>query len=265
MRRPLLWSRAGRAPEAGTALGETTNGEPAEGVRASDAERDATVERLSQATGEGRLTLEEFSQRMDRATTAKTRAELDRLVTDLPASGAVGAPVTVGAQAGPSWHISPVGGLNVFGPWRMGRHVIVATLVGGARLDLSQAELAGPEVTLTKVSLVGGVRVRVPSGIRVEASGLTLVGGTRVEGAPDPGPGAPTIHIRAFSLVGGIRIRRDGPGRRSAAERLDRGADRRAELLNRRAERHERLADRHEELADRRAERRSRRGRHGGM
>jgi len=246
-------------------LGETTDGEPAEGVRASDAERDATVERLSEAAGEGRLTLEEFSQRMERATTAKTRAELDRLVTDLPASGSAGAAVTVGTNAGPSWHISPVGGLNVFGPWRMGRHVILATLVGGARLDLSQAELAAPEVTLTKVSLVGGVRVRVPSGIRVEASGLSLVGGTRVEGAPDPGPGAPTIHIRAFSLVGGIRIRRDGPGRRSAAERLDRGADWRAERLDRRADRHERLADRHERLADRRAGRRSRRGRYGGM
>jgi hypothetical protein len=220
-------------------------------VRASDAERDATVERLSQATGEGRLTLEEFSQRMERATTARTRAELDRLVTDLPASGAAAGAVTVGSSAGPSWHVSPIGGLNVFGPWRMGRHVIVVTLVGGARLDLSQAELAAPEVTLTKVSLVGGVRVRVPSGIRVEASGLTLVGGTRVEGAPDPGPGAPTIHIRAFSLVGGIRIRRDGPSRRSAAERLDRGTDRRAE--------------RHERLVDRRAERRSRRGRYGGM
>ena len=232
-------------------MGETTGGEPTEGVRASDAERDATVERLSQATGEGRLTLEEFSQRMERATTARTRAELDRLVTDLPASGAAAGAVTVGSSAAPSWHVSPIGGLNVFGPWRMGRHVIVVTLVGGARLDLSQAELAAPEVTLTKVSLVGGVRVRVPSGIRVEASGLTLVGGTRVEGAPDPGPGAPTIHIRAFSLVGGIRIRRDGPGRRSAAERLDRGTDRRAE--------------RHERLADRRAERRSRRGRYGGM
>jgi hypothetical protein len=232
-------------------LGETTGGEPTEGVRASDAERDATVERLSQATGEGRLTLEEFSQRMERATTARTRAELDRLVTDLPASGAAAGAVTVGSSAGPSWHVSPIGGLNVFGPWRMGRHVIVVTLVGGARLDLSQAELAAPEVTLTKVSLVGGVRVRVPSGIRVEASGLTLVGGTRVEGAPDPGPGAPTIHIRAFSLVGGIRIRRDGPSRRSAAERLDRGTDRRAE--------------RHERLVDRRAERRSRRGRYGGM
>jgi hypothetical protein len=241
--------------------GGSTGGEPAEGVRASDAERDATVERLSQATGEGRLTLEEFSERMERATTARTRSELDRLVTDLPAGGSPAA-VSVGTHAGPSWHISPVGGLNVFGPWRMGRHVIVVTLVGGARLDLSQAELAAPDVTLTKVSLVGGVRVRVPSGIRVEASGLTLVGGTRVEGAPDPGPGAPTIHIRAFSLVGGIRIRRDGPGRRSAAERPDRGADwradRRAGLLDRHAERHERQADR-------RAERRSRRGRPGGM
>jgi DUF1707 SHOCT-like domain len=64
--------------------GTAGDGEPAEGIRASDAERDATVERLSAATGEGRLTLEEFSQRMERATTARTRAELDRLVADPP-------------------------------------------------------------------------------------------------------------------------------------------------------------------------------------
>ncbi|HEY9241789.1 MAG TPA: DUF1707 domain-containing protein, partial [Streptosporangiaceae bacterium] len=54
------------------------------GIRASDAERDATVQRLSQAAGDGRLTLEEFSQRMERASIARTRAELDRLVSDLP-------------------------------------------------------------------------------------------------------------------------------------------------------------------------------------
>ena len=197
-------------------MGETTgHGEPAGGVRASDAERDATVERLSQAAGEGRLTLEEFSQRMEDATTARTRAELDRLLSDLPASpGHAGNAVALGSQAGPSWHVTPIGGLNVFGPWRMGRHVIVITLVGGARLDLSQAELAAPDVTLTKLSLVGGVRARIPYGIRVDASGVSLIGGTQVEGAPDPGPGAPTIHIRAYSLVGGIR---NPAGRRRAA------------------------------------------------
>jgi hypothetical protein len=123
--------------------GGPSNGGPGEGVRASDAERDATVERLSQATGEGRLTLDEFSQRMEQASTARTRAELDRLVTDLPASAEpAGAAVGVGTHSGTSWHVTPVGGLNVFGPWRMGRHVIVLSLVGGARLDLSQAELA---------------------------------------------------------------------------------------------------------------------------
>ena len=53
--------------------------------------------------------------------------------------------------------------------------------VGGTRLDLSQAQLAAPEVTLTKVSLVGGTRITVPPGIRVVTSGFSLVGGTRVD------------------------------------------------------------------------------------
>jgi hypothetical protein len=110
----------------------------------------------------------------------------------------------------------------------MGRHVVVISLLGGADLDLSQAELAARDVTLTKVSIIGGVRARVPHGIRVDASGLSLLGGTAVEGTPDPGPGAPTIHIRAFSVIGGIRIRR-GSGRRPRGNRdWDQGGDRQA-------------------------------------
>jgi hypothetical protein len=183
--------------------------EPPAGVRASDAERDATVARLSVATGEGRLTLEEFSQRMEQATGARSRAELDRLVVDLPAADK---PVAAAgsAPAEPSWHVTPVGGLRVYGPWRMERQVIVASIVGLTKIDLSQVELAAPEVTLTKVALVGGVRVWVPAGIRVEVSGFRLLGGTRVEPGPQPGPGAPIVHIRAFALVGRVRVYRGG-------------------------------------------------------
>jgi uncharacterized protein DUF1707 len=188
--------------------------EPSGGIRASDAERDVTVERLSAATGDGRLTLAEFSQRMDRASSARTRAELDRLVADLPTEAATAAVAGRAPSAPSAWHVSPIGGLRVSGPWRMAKHEIVVSLVGGARLDLSQAELAAPEVTLTKVSLVGGVRIGVPTGIRVEVSGFSLIGGTRVERGPEPGRGAPTVHVRAFSLVGGIRIRRGGLDRR---------------------------------------------------
>ena len=220
----------------GAAAGD---GEPAAGIRASDAERDAALERLSAAAGDGRLTLEEFSQRMERATTAKTRAELDGLVADLPTDvGAAGSAVAERGPGRPSWHISPIGGLSVSGPWRMERSVVVVSLIGGADLDLSQAQLAAPEVTLTKVSLLGGVSVGVPPGIRVDASGFSLIGGTSVDAGPEPGPGAPTVHIRAFSLLGGTRIYRGGPAgqREDPAEgsRMDRRSRRRADRRSRR-------------------------------
>jgi Domain of unknown function (DUF1707) len=217
------------ARQAEASMGETTgDGEPTPGIRASDAERDATIERLSTATGDGRLTLEEFSQRMELATTARTRADLDHLVVDLPRDAPAAGPVTVSTSAPATWHVSPVGGLRVYGPWRMDRHVIVISIVGGTSLELSEAQLAAPEVTLTKVSLVGGTRVTVPPGIRVQTSGFSLVGGTRVEGGPEPGPGAPVIHIRAFSLVGGVRIQRSGRGGLSRGSRPARRAERRS-------------------------------------
>jgi hypothetical protein len=185
----------------GAAAGD---GEPAAGIRASDAERDAALERLSAATGDGRLTLEEFSKRMDRATTARTRAELDRLVADLPTDASTVS--STAAERGPgrtSWHISPIGGLRASGPWRMERRVIVVSLIGGADLDLSQAQLAAPEVTLTKVSLLGGVSIGVPPGIRVDASGFSLIGGTSVDAGPEPGPGVrPSISVRSHCSAG---------------------------------------------------------------
>ena len=55
-------------------------------MRASDAERDATVERLRDAAGEGRLTLEELTDRIDAATAAVMRSDLEGRTADLPAT-----------------------------------------------------------------------------------------------------------------------------------------------------------------------------------
>ena len=55
-------------------------------VRASDAERDAVVERLQRALAQGRLTLEEYDVRVADAYAAKTRGELAALTQDLPGS-----------------------------------------------------------------------------------------------------------------------------------------------------------------------------------
>ena len=61
-------------------------------VRASDAEREATVARLRDAAGEGRLSLDELAERVEAADGARTRADLASLVSDLAAESTPAAP-----------------------------------------------------------------------------------------------------------------------------------------------------------------------------
>ena len=55
-------------------------------VRVSDAERDEVVGQLSTHTADGRLSLDEFEQRVEQALGAKTRADLDATLRGLPQS-----------------------------------------------------------------------------------------------------------------------------------------------------------------------------------
>jgi hypothetical protein len=54
-------------------------------IRASDTDRDRATTLLREHHAAGRLTAEEFHERMDRAMEAKTLGELDELMGDLPA------------------------------------------------------------------------------------------------------------------------------------------------------------------------------------
>ena len=78
-------------------------GGPASGqhMRVSDAERQAVADRLAEHFSSGRLDQEEFDERVSRAMSAKTRADLNGLFDDLPESGmpGQGLPET-GAPAG---------------------------------------------------------------------------------------------------------------------------------------------------------------------
>jgi Domain of unknown function (DUF1707)/Domain of unknown function (DUF4190) len=64
-------------------------------MRTSDVDRDRVVERLSVAFSEGRLSKDEYDGRLENAFSARTYADLDQIVTDLPAARAtVAIPVT---------------------------------------------------------------------------------------------------------------------------------------------------------------------------
>jgi hypothetical protein len=54
-------------------------------LRASDADRERTAALLREHLAAGRLTAEEFQERLDAAYAAKTLGQLDELLADLPA------------------------------------------------------------------------------------------------------------------------------------------------------------------------------------
>ena len=57
---------------------------PGPDLRVGDAERDATAQRLREHYALGRLTLEEFNERLSAALAAKTERDLSQLTQDLP-------------------------------------------------------------------------------------------------------------------------------------------------------------------------------------
>ncbi len=198
-------------------MSDTSDGAPvpAEEIRASDAEREAVVARLNSATSEGRLALDEFSERVERAYQARTRRELDDLVVDLPPAGTPGtAPVAGDGPVRPArtaWLFLPIGGVKRSGRWRVPESSLSVTLLGGVSLDLREAELASREVMVTAVTVIGGVDVVVPPGMRVEIEGISLLGGRKLDVDERTAPGAPTLRLRVFSILGGVRVRSKRP------------------------------------------------------
>ena len=116
-------------------------------TRASDAEREAVVARLRNAAGEGRLTVEELSERVELAYVARTEAELAKLSADLPAP-VPGMPAVVPvADERSDWVVAVMSGADRKGRWRVRRHTSVVAVMGGVsvagELLLPTAGLAG--------------------------------------------------------------------------------------------------------------------------
>jgi hypothetical protein len=88
-------------------------------IRASDADRDRAAAALREHLAAGRLTIEEFDQRLDQAYAAKTLGELDEVLADLPRIDLGQLPdASVGrAGAGPVERRRPPGSIEA-GPGR---------------------------------------------------------------------------------------------------------------------------------------------------
>jgi hypothetical protein len=174
-------------------------------TRASDRERDAVVQRVQDAFAEGRLDDTEFDERTRAALTARTHADLDALLADLPAATA--APGTATAVPG-RFAIALKSSVRRAGRWRVPERYTTVVYKGGGWLDLRAAELSGPVTTFMAVAYKSRVTILVPPNVRVEMTGFGVTQGLADE--EDPGyrlpADAPVIQVRGVAYRGTVEI-----------------------------------------------------------
>ena len=166
----------------------------------TDADREAAAERLTDAAGDGRLTLEEFSDRVGAVWAADTAAELAR------ATEGIGLPV-VGSTRTVSTVVCVMGDQHRTGRWRLPARLRTWCLMGDVLLDLRSVICAEPEVEISVFALMGDIDVLVPDGVEVEVSGFDLMGDRELRLAPVPRvPGTPLIRVRAYVVMGDVTV-----------------------------------------------------------
>jgi hypothetical protein len=175
-------------------------------ILAGDAEREQSTQLLSHAVVEGRLTLEEFSDRVERAQAARTRDELATLTQDLPAAPPPAASTELARPQ--QKHVAFCSRLVRSGPWELAPRSEFRSIFGTITLDLSQARLPGSEVDLEIFNLFGTVTVIVPESVDVSVSGGGMFASQVIQPhtAP-PVPGAPKLRIKARGPGGTLYVR----------------------------------------------------------
>ena len=172
-------------------------------LRAGDADREQTVARLREHAVEGRLSLEEFTDRMSTAYLAGTKNQLDELLSDLPSGGT--APVS--RRKPTRFVFSVLGSSEREGRIRLKRRVTCLICFGNVDLDLRQARLEQDVITIVALGMFGAIDVYVPEGVEIDLHGFALGGHKRARGNdPPPRPGTPLVRVFAISVFAGIDV-----------------------------------------------------------
>ncbi|HEY6495220.1 MAG TPA: DUF1707 domain-containing protein [Trebonia sp.] len=188
-------------------------------LRASDSDRERVVAMLGEALADGRISHEEYSERMGQALSARTLGDLATLTTDLaapehqPVQLDGGQPVTALFTAA-----------DRRGRWVVPPAVTCVAAFGEVVLDFTEAILQDRHVVVTVYALFGRVRLIVPAGVEVVMSGNNILGrqrGGTARRVPTSSE-VPVIEVRGHVAASEVlartppRQRRWLPGRRKS-------------------------------------------------
>jgi hypothetical protein len=141
-------------------------------LRASDADRDRVIDVLRAATADGRLTADEFSERMEAALASRTFRELAPLTADLAAAPTRQAPES--AQAGDVIRIDQRGGsVQRTGRWVVPRRLELHPSWSDVELNFTDAVIVHDTLHIDMKMRGGSLILVVGPDIVVDAGSLT--------------------------------------------------------------------------------------------
>jgi DUF1707 SHOCT-like domain/Cell wall-active antibiotics response LiaF, C-terminal len=177
-------------------------------VRASDQDREQALELLSSAAGDGRLTLEEYSARADRALGARLLGELSELTADLQRRSEE-VPLPLPAQDAVRL-VAILSNETRKGRWTVPPHMELKSVLGDCHIELQDAVLTSHVTRIDASTTLGSVTIFVPDGVEVRLYGRSFLGTNVSEVSTEALPGAPVIEVRARATLGNITVKPAG-------------------------------------------------------
>src|SRR5512133_2992540 len=198
--KPLVAVPAGASRGTHLSLSVITMDDPS--LRVSDADREHAVAALREHLLAGRLTLAEFSERVEAALTARVGGELARVQEDLPA-----VVPAAGSRSKPARFTAALFGRAVRrGRLRLRGRAVAASVFGDLDFDLREATIDHGEPAVPVLAAFGNADVYVPEGVNVDVGGITVFGHHRDWGRDADRPDAPTVHVRVLGLAGTVDV-----------------------------------------------------------
>jgi Domain of unknown function (DUF1707)/Cell wall-active antibiotics response 4TMS YvqF len=171
--------------------------------RVSDADRETTVLSLREDLLAGRLTLDEFSERVELAYRARTGHDLVHAREELPVTTGEG----VDSRRKPTRLTGALFGHVVKrGRLRLRRRTVVVSAFADVDFDLREAGIDGPETSVTVLLAFGNVDLYVPEGVAVDVRGVTVFGHRREWGRDVSYRDGPMIHVRTLGCFATVDI-----------------------------------------------------------
>jgi len=201
--------------DAAHSTAPSTVASPGIAQRASDVERQAVVDHLRTATSEGRLTLDEFEERVAIVLEARTFEDMAPVTADLPAIATP--PVLDTLHAGIDGPVirrrrlvSVFANARHAGSWGADPKMTVVAVFGHSHVDLATCQLppAVTSVELRTFAMFAGIEVVVPPGAVVDIGGFTIFGGRQLRHrtVEQTTPGV-RVSIRSYGAFGGVLVR----------------------------------------------------------